>query len=187
MDDGRELEGLPRNVIKFCPRCASSDFRFRQDHSFECGTCGFQFYMNAAAAVIALIEDEEGRLLLVRRAQDPAKGKLDLPGGFADQGETAEEALEREVKEELNLEVEWSRYFCSYPNNYFYGGINYSTMDLAFVCTVKDMGMIKAGDDVGGYIFLRPDDIAVDEMSFDSIRRITRDYISSRQKKAEQV
>jgi ADP-ribose pyrophosphatase YjhB (NUDIX family) len=140
--------------------------------------------MNSAAAVIALIEDGGGRLLLVRRARDPMKGMLDLPGGFADQGETAEGALEREVKEELNLEIEQCRYFCSYPNTYFYGGITYSTMDLAFICTVRDLNEIRADDDVGGYLFLHPVDIPIKELSFDSVQRVVSDYLSFRRKLA---
>jgi len=143
--------------------------------------------MNAAAAVIALIEDETGRLLLVRRARDPQKGKLDLPGGFADQGETAENALAREVKEEMNLEVHQCRYFCSYPNTYYYGGITYSTMDLAFTCTVRDLSVIRADDDVEGYLFLNPDDIPIEELSFDSVRRVVRDYISCQRREAGRV
>jgi NAD+ diphosphatase len=184
MGKEREQEYIPQRVMRFCPRCASGEFLFRQNNSFECRSCGFQFFMNAAAAVVALIEDDAGRLLLARRARDPGKGMLDLPGGFADAGETAEQALAREVKEELNLEIEQCTYFCSFPNTYLYGGIVYNTMDLAFTCTVKDLGVIKADDDVGGYLFLKPDEIPLEEMSFDSIRRVAERYRDMRVEKA---
>jgi NAD+ diphosphatase len=175
-----EQKHLPQHVIRFCPRCASEEFHFRQDNSFECGACGFQFYLNAAAAVVALIEDREGRLLVVRRAREPGKGRLDLPGGFANHGETAEQALEREVKEELNLDIESCTYFCSFPNTYLYGGIVYHTLDLAFACTARDLSVIRADDDVEGYLFLRADEIPVEEICFDSIRKVALRYISSR-------
>ncbi len=72
---------------------------------WHCESCDFEFYLNVAAAVAALITDEEGRLLVVVRAEEPRKGMWDLPGGFADPGESAEEALGRELAEELGLVV----------------------------------------------------------------------------------
>jgi len=75
-------------------------------------------YLNCAAAAIALIFSPANNLLVTRRKYDPAKGMLDFPGGFADPGETIEECLIREVKEELNLDMEKLTYICSYPNTY---------------------------------------------------------------------
>jgi len=172
----------PRYVMRFCPRCASGDFRFRQNHSFLCGDCGFEFFINAAAAVVALIEDREGRLLLVRRARDPMKGMLDLPGGFADPGENAEQALAREVGEELNLEVERCSYFCSHPNTYLYRGIVIYTLDLAFTCSVRDLSVIREGDDAEEHLFLHPEAVPTGEVAFDSIRQVIQRYASSRMK-----
>lgn len=57
------------------------------------------------AAVSALVE-EQGRILLVKRGREPNKGLWSLPGGSIELGETATEALVREVREETSLEVE---------------------------------------------------------------------------------
>jgi NAD+ diphosphatase len=187
MAKGHEQECLPQHVIRFCPRCASAEFHFRQENSFACHACGFQFFMNAAAAVIALIEDDAGRLLLSRRARDPGKGMLDLPGGFVSPGETGEQALVREVKEELNLEIERCAYFCSYPNTYLYGGIVYYTLDLAYTCAVKDLSVIRADDDVEGYLFLLPGEIPLGEISFESIRNVAMSYTSFRMENAPRI
>lgn len=49
---------------------------------------------------------QDGRVLLVRRAQEPLKGEWSLPGGAVEVGETLREAIRREVQEETHLEVE---------------------------------------------------------------------------------
>ena len=78
------------------------------------------------------IAELDGRVLLVRRAREPAAGTLDLPGGFIDFGETAEVALVRELREELDLAIEVLDYLGSYPNVYPYAGVRYHTLDLCF-------------------------------------------------------
>ncbi len=52
---------------------------------------------------MALILNEKNQLLVTRRKQDPFKGTLDLPGGFAEPGEGIEQSLIREIKEELEI------------------------------------------------------------------------------------
>ena len=57
----------------------------------KCENCGFEYFMNPSAANVAFIVNENDELLVERRKNEPAKGMLDLPGGFTDIGETAEE------------------------------------------------------------------------------------------------
>ena len=57
----------------------------------------------------AVVRDETGRLLLVRRGREPAAGLWSLPGGRVEPGETAAEAAAREVQEETGLTVEVGR------------------------------------------------------------------------------
>jgi 8-oxo-dGTP diphosphatase len=51
-------------------------------------------------------DDNNPKILLVRRKNDPFKGMLSIPGGFINVGETAEDAMRREAKEETSLVVE---------------------------------------------------------------------------------
>ncbi|MEN6493274.1 MAG: NUDIX hydrolase [Thermoguttaceae bacterium] len=69
-----------------------------------CPRCGFVDYGNPRPCV-AVLAEHQGRVLLVRRAVEPRKGMWDIPGGFIDQGESAEEAAIRELWEETGLRV----------------------------------------------------------------------------------
>ncbi len=169
-------EFLPENVMKFCPFCGAKDFH-PGDRFLECGQCKKKFYINAAAAVACIIVDRNGDVLLTRRRFDPAKGMLDLPGGFVDLNETAEYAVKREIREELNLEVEQIRFMCSFPNQYLYGGVVYHTLDLGFICTVSDFSAIATDDDVDAYVFAPIQEIDLQKIGFPSIRKLVQAYI----------
>lgn len=84
--------------FKFCPVCGSNHFEINNIKSKKCKDCGFSYYLNPSSATVALILNSKEELLAVRRKKDPAKGALDLPGGFVDMDETGEEGIAREVK-----------------------------------------------------------------------------------------
>ena len=118
--------------FKYCPVCGSSHFATASPKSKRCSGCGFEYFMNPAAAVVAFITNCKGELLVERRKLEPAKGTLDLPGGFADALETGEEAVAREVMEETGLKVSEARYLFSQPNVYRYSGLDVNTLDMFF-------------------------------------------------------
>jgi mutator protein MutT len=169
-----------QHPFKHCPRCGQAPFEDACAKSRRCAVCGFEFFFNPAAAVAALIVDDTGRLLIVVRAHDPGAGLLDLPGGFADPGETAEQAICREVKEELNLDIEQTDYFLSVPNQYPYKGMVYDTLDLAFICHVKNFDNLKPQDEIKEVLFLSPDEINIEQFAFDSIRRMVKQFVEAR-------
>jgi NAD+ diphosphatase len=131
-------------VLRYCPKCGVAALKPVGLKLVRCSHCGFELYINIAAAVAALIPDGEGRLLITTRGKEPKKGAWDLPGGFADPDESAETALKREILEELGLEVVSMQYLCSFPNRYDYMGVRYPTMDLGFVCQVADLSALTA-------------------------------------------
>lgn len=160
----------PTEVIKYCPRCGSHSFEIVTERSFLCGDCGFNLYVNSAAAVACLIFNAGGELLLTRRAIEPHKGTLDLPGGFVDPGERAEDAVRRELKEELGLEVLRMSYLDSRPNEYTFGGITVFTTDLAFMIEPESLQNIAAADDISSFIWMRPNDVKDTDIPAGSIR-----------------
>ena len=167
----------PQQVFKFCPKCGSDRFRSKEDNSLQCDACGFRFYYNAASSVAAIILGEQGRLLLTRRAIDPFKGTLDLPGGFVSVDESSEEALAREIEEELGAEVLEYRFIRSYPNRYEYSGLTVFTNDAAFVCTLRDYTVIKPADDVCEVEWFFLQDVKLEDIGIKSIRTMVRDFI----------
>ena len=167
----------PQKVIKYCPKCGSAYFKFKSDNSFLCAKCEFHLYVNASAAVAALIVNEKDEILLTRRACKPDIGMLDLPGGFVDVLETAEHALRREVKEELNLNVDKMEYFMSFPNEYIFGGLSVFTIDLAYICTINSFNGIHAEDDISSYEFYSPDKVPFDEIGSVSMKEMVKAFV----------
>jgi NAD+ diphosphatase len=172
------MDTHPKNIIKYCPRCGYDKFiTTNGGRSFNCEECHFDFYINNSAAVACLIFDHEGRLLLARRAIEPSKGKMDLPGGFIEPMEAAEDAIAREIKEELNVSVVKMEYLTSFPNEYVFSGFSVYTLDMAFICEIDSFDQIIPRDDVADIEFVKPEEISMEEICSDSMRNIINYYI----------
>jgi ADP-ribose pyrophosphatase YjhB (NUDIX family) len=163
--------------FRFCPSCGHEAVQPDSSKSFACADCGFTFFLNAAAAVVAVIVDD-GCVLLTVRSEEPAAGALDLPGGFVDPYESLEHALHREIKEELGLAIESARYLCSVWNRYVYKDVVYATIDLAYQCAVPNARSARPRDDVAAVRFLPLDTLDVDALGLRSVREILRYYTS---------
>lgn len=75
-----------------------------------CLSCGQKIYLDPKVAAAAVVRWDDGRVILLRRAQrDSAHGLWILPGGHVDRGEVAEDAALREVAEETGLQIELDR------------------------------------------------------------------------------
>lgn len=160
--------------FRFCPRCGKASIRAVSEKSVHCWLCDFTLFTNPASAVGAIITDDQGRVLFLKRAKDPRKGKIGAPGGFVDAGESIEEALVREVKEETNLEVVKTTYLCSFPNEYLYHGVRYSTTDVYYTCEVRTLKTLAAMDEVESVQFLSREQVVEEEVAFPSLWRALR-------------
>ena len=162
----------PLVAFKYCPLCGSHNFNIHGERSRHCSDCGFTYYANASASTAAIITNSKGEILLTTRAFEPAKGKLDLPGGFVDMNETAEEALIRELKEELNIEINNHTYLFSLPNEYNFSGITVHTLDMFFKVEVDDNIQIKTDDDVASAQFYDLKDVNIENIGLNSIKKV---------------
>jgi mutator protein MutT len=136
--------------------------------------------MNSAAAVMAVIFNSKGELVVVKRGVEPSVGKYDLPGGFVDPGENAETALLREIYEELNLIPVSFSFYTSFPNQYHFSETIVYTVDLVFKCEVADFSEMKHGDDIMGIEFIKPEKIELDSVPFDSVKNLLKRLIHER-------
>ena len=157
--------------FKFCPVCGSEHFEVNNIKSKKCQDCGFTYYLNPSSATVALIINAKNQLLVVRRKNEPAKGALDLPGGFVDMDETGEEGMAREVKEETGLDAIEVKYLFSLPNLYLYSGFLVHTLDMFYTVRVKDLSHVEAMDDAEEYYWIALNKVVPADFGFDSIRR----------------
>src|SRR5690606_36879844 len=140
--------------------------------------CNFTYYHNIAAAV-AIVFTFEDKVLFTVRNVDPDKGKWDLPGGFIDPGENAEEAACREIKEELGIEVKPNdlKYITTSPNNYLYKNVPYRTMDIFYECALNtDVISITAEDEIQDLIWVKRSEIELEQIGFVSIRKVIGEH-----------
>jgi len=96
--------------VKFCPRCGTPvirEERFGKIHPV-CPQCEWIHFEDPKVAAAVLIE-QDGRILLVRRVNEPYQGLWTLPAGFVDAGEDPARAAERECLEETGLSVRVKR------------------------------------------------------------------------------
>ena len=161
----------PLQQFRFCPKCGSKQFVEHNEKSKKCTDCGFVYYFNSSAAVVAVIGNDKGEILVARRAKEPAKGTLDLPGGFIDLYETAEEAVAREIEEEAGLLINSSQYLVSIPNIYLYSGFEVHTVDIFFKCNVNDFHHLTPQDDVSELLFIALDRLNPADFGLVSIRK----------------
>ncbi|MCR4818743.1 MAG: NAD(+) diphosphatase [Fretibacterium sp.] len=103
--------------VRLCSFCGEKLVPSETDHGRRCPKCGRIFYTPISPAVIVAIErdfDGERKLLLAHNTGMP-QGRFSILAGFVEPGETLEEAVAREVREEVSIEVQDIRYFKSQP------------------------------------------------------------------------
>jgi ADP-ribose pyrophosphatase YjhB (NUDIX family) len=158
----------PSELFRHCPGCGAA----RSENStnpLQCAACGFTYFFSPAAAG-AFIFDARNRALFIRRAKEPRKGTIAIPGGFIDVGESAEEGLRREVREEVGIEIDDLTFLGSCPNDYPFQGVTYPVVDVIFTARAVDPAAARSLGEVDGLMWRALGDVDPDEFAFPSLR-----------------
>jgi ADP-ribose pyrophosphatase YjhB (NUDIX family) len=146
-----ELDGW-----RYCARCGSE--AEREGRRVQCPACGFTYYASSKATACAVCIDESGRLLLARRANEPFRGRWDLPGGFLEEGEHPLDAVRREFREETALDVEPLEFIGVWIDRYPYATHTAATLNLYWTARVL-AGTAAPADDVSEVGWFEPDEL----------------------------
>jgi ADP-ribose pyrophosphatase YjhB (NUDIX family) len=152
--------------FNFCPRCGhelvlreKDDARLRP----TCLFCGYVHYANPSLAVGVLVVDQENRVLLVKRGEEPRKGFWGLPAGFMEGDETAEQAAVRECQEETGLEVALDDLYA--VHSYRHADRETSGVLILYRAHVIG-GTLQAGTDTTEAKFFAVNEIPLEELAF---------------------
>ena len=143
---------------------------------FNKGALGYLTYVtqklgNGPYTTVDAIIETEGGIVVIERSNPPFG--LALPGGFVDYGESLEDAVAREVKEETGLTVTGLKQFHTYsePDR----DPRFHTIGTVFIAGTK--GTPKAGDDAAGLRIIKKGEILKHDFAFDH-KKILQDYLS---------
>jgi 8-oxo-dGTP diphosphatase len=133
-------------------------------------------YASSKPTAGALVIDDEGRVLLARRAAEPDVGRWDIPGGFLEEDEHPIDGLKRELLEETGLDVEPIEFLGAWMDHY--GGDSDAEATLNLYWTARALsGEPQAADDVDDLRWFAPDELpGPDELAFVNVPLVLSDW-----------
>lgn len=172
------------NPFRFCPTCASPIDEPDVESGSTCGNCGASWYRNPSpTAGAAIVRD--GKVLVTVRARDPFKGKIDVPGGFLNPGESALEGLRREIREELGVEIDVAMEDCLQAEPHRYGEDGTWTLALGFHARLT-RGEPEAADDVIALKWVDAAELDRLDFAWPHDRELARKALERNRQKGEQ-
>lgn len=128
----------------FCPQCTASLNPVTTLSAVQtCVKCGWKYYFPTPQTAAAVVLNEHNEVLLVKRGNDPFKGKWSLPAGFVMYGELPIDAALRELHEETSLKAQYEKTLGVYLAD-----DHEQTYSILTVILTRDVsGVSKANDD----------------------------------------
>jgi 8-oxo-dGTP diphosphatase len=163
--------------FKYCPVCGgtlhSKTLKPDEPERLVCAGCNFVFYLDPKVVACSLVE-MDGRIVLLKRAIDPQKGKWVLPGGYVDRGEEVRAAALRETLEECGLRIRLKELLglYSYPGK----------ISVVVVYVAEALGgKLMVGDETAEAELYSPESIPWDEVAFQSTIDALKDYLKKKE------
>lgn len=138
-----------------------------------CNTCGFVDYVNPKIVAGAVVEADDGRILMCRRAIEPRSGFWTLPAGYMEQGESVAEAARREAREEACADLELIDLLGVYSIP------RISQVQIFYRARLADPA-IAAGPESAEVALYHWDAIPFDQLAFPSVRWALEDWRARR-------
>ena len=154
---------------RFCGRCGTPTELSPGERAMKCPNCGLLAFPRLAPAIIVLIERADGRALLARNVRFPAQMYSCL-AGFVEPGETLEEAVRREVREEVGVELSEVRYWGSQPWPFPH------SLMLGFIATYASGKIVCAPDKIAEARWFSPRRLPVVPPGINIARRLIDDW-----------
>ncbi len=160
---------------RFCPLCAGA-MRLRrvlsENQRFNvCSACGYVDF-RGPKLVAGCLPVSEGRLLLLRRAIEPQRGRWTFPGGYVNLGELPQEAALRETREEVGLEAHIERLLGVYADPEAA-----AVVVIAYLASVDGASPVLSAEALEARFFA-PEEIPWDETAFATTRSALREWLS---------
>lgn len=134
---------MDASADRYCTKCGKITTK-ENDSLYMC-EAGHENWINPATGVSAYVI-KDGKVLFGVRSSDPGKGQLDVPGGFVEVHESAEQAAIREAKEEFGIDINLTNCFGTYSSVYD----GRPALNIVFIATMPDQALNPSDDMSGG-------------------------------------
>ena len=136
----------------------------------ECELCAFENPKATSTGIVI----HKNRVLLLKRNEEPFKGKWDFIGGYLDKGETPEQAMSRELKEELSVHGFKLDFVKTFAGTAQWGDKKFPILSHLFLVELEDHRVITLNEENSEYTWVNIRDIHTDSIAFDSNQVISQ-------------